>query len=123
MTEFVQTMQNWRRMCAEMKKLHPHNPCDGCGLEEYGCPIIRVDNNSVDFCDIEKLVSEWAIEHPEPVYPTWEMYLVDRMSADMRDGKTHNPQSVEEYMCTTRIPTDIADKLGIEPKEAEVWKW
>jgi len=117
MTEFVQTMWDWHRMCAEMHNLYPFNSCDGCRLEG-GCPIIcGVNSNSIDFGNVEKVVNAWAAENPEPVYPTWEMYLVDRMSEDMRDGKTHNPQSVEEYMCKTRIPANIAEKLGIEPKK------
>jgi hypothetical protein len=59
----------------------------------------------------------WATEHPEPVYPTWEQYLADLMTADMKADKTDNPNSVENYMRKTRIPADIAQKLGIEPKE------
>ena len=127
MAEFVQTMNDWRRMCMEMKKLHPHNPCGRCRLEEYGCPVIRVDNNAVDFCEVEKLVSAWAAEHPESVYPTWiewlkSMGVVSYMTGlvvtrNADDGHFHDGHVNITEKALEAIPADIAQKLGIEPKE------
>ena len=57
-------------------------------------------DNSVEF---EKRVMSWAAEHPV-VYPTWENWLT-----------TLGVQSFNEL--SKPIPADIAQKLGIEPKE------
>lgn len=113
MAEFQEVMRQFDRMCKA------HVGCINCRLHHgdgYSdeCSIGAFIRNTAE---IEQKVMSWAAEHPEPVYPTWEMYLADRMTADMQDGKTHNPQSVEEYMRRTRIPADIAQKLGIKPKE------
>lgn len=114
MAEFQEVMRQFDRMC------DAHAGCIDCplnipdGVSDDKCSIYAfVDNPE----HIEREVMSWAAEHPEPVYPAWEMYLAERMIADMRDGKTHNPQSVEEYMRRTSIPADIAEKLGIESKE------
>ena len=103
MTEFVQTMWDWHRMCAEMHNLYPLNSCDGCRLERDGCPIIRgVNSNSVDFGNVEKVVKAWAAENPEPVYPTWGEWL----------SKTyHMPSS---RLLGQNIPDDMAKKLGVK---------
>ena len=48
---------------------------------------------------------EWAEEHPEPVYPTWGTWLSEKYDYDLRE------------IMYTPILADIAEKLGIEPKE------
>lgn len=115
MSDFVQTVKDWKRMCGTF------NSCDACPLdaEDDWASVLCSEGGIMSARPeiVEKVIAKWAAEHPEPVYPTWEMYLAERMTADMRDGKTHNPQSVEEYMRRTRIPADIAEKLGIQPKE------
>lgn len=103
--DFVQVMKDWRRMCMAMEKLHPNDACAGCRLEGYGCPAIYEDNSHVDYSDVERKVTAWAAEHPEPVYPTWYEFLVERYH-----------KAWEAIGCDS-IPADIAEKLGIEPKE------
>ena len=58
--------------------------------------------------DIERKVMSWAAEHPEPVYPTWREWLSEQgvLSAGGLWEKAFEP-----------IPADIAEKLGIQPKE------
>ena len=75
MADFIQTMKDWKRMCSAMKKLRPVDSCCGCPLEEYGCPAIYGDNSHVDYDDVEKKVTAWAADHPEPVYPTLGEWL------------------------------------------------
>lgn len=61
-------------------------------------------------------------EHPEPVYPTWWQWLADNGVVDVAripDGCygaiiTKIEPSGKMY---EHIPADIAEKLGIEPKE------
>ena len=71
MSDFVQTMKDWRRMCMAMERLRPQDSCAGCRLEGYGCPAIYEDNSHVDYRDVEKQVSAWAAENPEPIYPSY----------------------------------------------------
>lgn len=81
MADFVQTMKDWRRMCMAMEKELPDDACCGCRLEGYECPAIPAiyaDNCHVDFRDVEKQVSAWAAENPEPVYPTWKEWLEEQ---------------------------------------------
>lgn len=108
MYEFQDTMKQWRRMCKM-------STCSRCPLNEI-CTSAPASHTNAEIARTEEVITNLAEEHPEPVYPTWEMYLAEMMTADMRDGKTHNPQSVEEYVRRTRIPADIAEKLGLEPK-------
>lgn len=68
--------------------------------------------------ELEEALLSWAAEHPEPVYPTWGEYL-----ASIGVMKPAQPDKAYEVWFTqlysTNIPADIAQKLGIEPKE----KW
>jgi len=109
--EFQEVMRQWSRMC----ELHDDG-CASCDIYVDCGAKYPESRTSLNIKTIEDTVINWAKDHPEPVYPTWEMYLAERMTADMRDGKTHNPQSVEEYVRRTRIPADIAKKLGLKPK-------
>jgi hypothetical protein len=116
MSDFVQTMKDWRRMCDAYTTDDAARCCQGCPMDGRGCGAIYEGGNA-DPEVIEREVNQWAAEHPEPVYPTWEKYLADLMMLDMMCDKTDNPNSVENYMRKTPIPADIAEKLGIGPKE------
>ena len=113
MADFVQTMKDWRRMCMAMEKLHPDDSCYGCPLEGYGCPAIyEEDSSHVDYADVEKNVTAWAAEHPEPVYPRWIDWLADvGLIINTADHYAFNFTAAVD-----QIPADIAQKLGIEPK-------
>ena len=127
-----------------MEKLSPDDSCCGCLLEGYGCPAIYEEDSSlVDYADVEKNVTAWAAEHPEPVYPTWGEWLEsfgvvevtkakDRIITvpqyptwyeylfNVTRGENKWPVDDHEFcrwLDTTPIPDDIAQKLGIEPKE------
>ena len=70
-----------------------------------------------DIKDLEKEVAKWAAEHQEPVYPTWWKYLcIIGIIPDTLGDKTLGEVTVERLM-HINIPADIAEKLGIEPKE------
>ena len=120
MSEFVQTMKDWKRMCSAMEKLRPDDSCNGCRVEGYGCPAIYEDDSHVDYADVQNKVAVWAAEHPEPQYPTWGEYL-----ASIGVMKPAQPDKAYEVWFTqlysTNIPADIAHKLGIEPKEGTTW--
>ena len=118
MSDFVQTMKDWRRMCMAMEKLRPDDSCCGCPLEGYGCPAIyEKDSSHVDYSDVERNVTAWAAEHPEPQYPTWMKWLTD-VGAIPKAISWDEPLVEAVYdAIQEHIPADIAEKLGIEPKE------
>ena len=118
MAEFREVMRNWSRMCENFK---------GCGE----CPLAKSDVEGTYMCEngitafdyeaAEPLILRWAADHPEPVYPMWWEWLADKEVVDVAltpdcfggiitkinpSGKMYEP-----------IPADIAQKLGIEPKE------
>lgn len=107
MAEFQEVAKHWKRMCSDMSEM------DGC----EDCPIVTmthgtrcgdVPSEMKNIEEIEKAVTDWAAENPEPVYPTWWEYLRKKYP-----GRDVYPDEIGEE----RIPADIAQKLGIEPKE------
>ena len=71
----------------------------------------QTDNDRVDG---EKRIMSWAAEHPEPVYPTWAEWLETVGVVDVNQDKGFILMKPE---VKNPIPADIAQKLGIEPKE------
>ena len=125
MADFVQTMKDWHRMCKAMTDSNPKDACDGCPLEAYGCsPVYEAIDSyqDIDFEAVGEEITAWAAEHPEPIYPMWCEWLADkcvvdvaRMPVDYSGGiVTEIKPSGKMY---EHIPADIAEKLGIEPKE------
>lgn len=105
MSDFTQTMKDWRRMCDSFID------CNECLLKS--CPSPR--NNKWDtgksFDDMKKTIDKWAEDHPEPVYETW-LEFIKRFET----GKLKSEQDFIYWMGTTPIPADIAEKLGVQPK-------
>lgn len=70
---------------------------------------------------------QWAAEHPEPVYPTWDEWqnsVFPDAEIDITPctfGSRDRLNCFFEKKCSTcneqQIPADIAEKLGIKPKE------
>lgn len=109
MAEFVDVLRQFDRMC---------NAHAGC----INCPLYQNVYNFDDECHIgafirhpekiEQTVMQWAAEHPEPVYPTWGDWLIEQGVIEQRTKEFCIGPRVNEL-----IPADIAQKLGIEPKE------
>ena len=53
----------------------------------------------------------------DAVYPTWADYISKLVIHDICVEKISGPETVLTYAMKTPIPADIAEKLGIEPKE------
>ena len=113
MAEFQEVMRQWTRMCNSVPDKKGQNICTD-KQSGYICPmhtaglcnksiLKQTDNDRVDG---EKRIMSWAAEHPV-VYPTWGKWL----------SKTYGKPS--SILLSAEIPADIAQKLGIEPKEAE----
>lgn len=106
MAEFTEVMRQLGRICA-----NNFDECDICDLRLF-CPSKTFLSKYVKSGRTEKLeemVMKWAAEHPEPVYPTWYRWLIMMGAVG----------SVEDLFSDLQrpIPADIAEKLGIEPKE------
>ena len=94
MAEFAEVMREARRMCKV------HTDCKGCPRVGLRCVTVSCIWGDEDIADFERTVHDWAKAHPEPRYPTWwDWFFAERI-------EPVNP-----------IPADIAEKLGIEPKE------
>ena len=114
MADFVQTMKDWRRMCQFLDKEYGNSSCDNCPLG--GCSAVYEMCGKENCANMERDISAWATEHPEPVYPNWSQWLV---SVGVIPKEIDNSQyrAIIELGLIKPIPADIAQKLGIEPKE------
>lgn len=107
---FQEVMKQWRRFCKS------HNNCGECEFDGKGiCGEAHLTD--IPYADIELRIMSWAAEHPEPVYPTWMEWLTD-VGAIPKAISWDEPLVEAVYDAIQNyIPADIAQKLGIEPKE------
>ena len=116
MAEFSELVRIKKRICGKYKC---NIDCSGCPIEENGlCGVISISSYvDSEFKELEEKLLAWAAEHPEPVYPTWLEYLCE---IGVIPKVIHcNELYLTAYngIHDNRIPADIAEKLGIEPKE------
>lgn len=123
MADFTEVMMQAHRMCAMQKRCEE---CPGWDVKESFCRISCVALS--DFYVLEQNVLTWAAEHPEPVYPSWTEGWKQLFPAGENvpclgcfDVKYYAGKCME-ISCTkcknAPMPAKIAEKLGIEPKEA-----
>lgn len=125
MAEFAEIVKQARRLCDY------YSQNEGC----RGCPLSRdktggVSNSlcrtitSIDAqnaIEIERIVTEWAKEHPEPTYPSWE----DGWKSLFSDADCPCPNDCFGEECPTDMGCTgcvkrpmskyVAEKLGIKP--------
>lgn len=106
MAEFKEIWKQWRRMCKAF------NECDGncvdlCALAHNPVCGDLPNATDKDLENAEAVIMEWANENPEQIYPTWGEYL----------GRDINNSLGPYIRLAQEIPADIAEKLGITPKE------
>ena len=112
MAEFQEVMRQWKRMCDAYTTDDAVSCCKGCPMSGRGCGSIYESGNA-DPDVIERETMSWAAEHPEPVYPTWGEWLVKMGVAEIGSGML----GIQPAIAEQPIPDDIAQKLGLEPKE------
>ena len=118
MAEFQEVMRQWGRLCRQ-HCAERADDCDGCilgGMRADVCSSYPKDNEE-DCETIERLVMEWAAEHPVPVYPTWGEWL---STMGLTFCAKYNGVKVyfqRDNKIAEHIPAVIAEKLGIAPKE------
>jgi hypothetical protein len=110
-------MKDWRRMCQFMDKEYGNSSCDNCPLS--GCSAVYEMCGKENFTNMERDISAWAAEHPEPVYPTWYDYLHSIGVLYKKHTAGGDVPEIHWGNMMTPIPADIAQKLGIEPKEGQ----
>ena len=80
----------------------------------------------MDCEEVERRVMQWAAEHPEPVYPTWREWQHSMFPDAHKFIRPCEFGSRNRFECDKKIcyeckkepiPADIAEKLGIKPKE------
>ena len=105
MAEFSELVRIKKKICIKYKS----SGCIGCPIDcrkGHLCGIISISGYSDnEFMELEEALLSWGAEHPEPVYPSWYEYLTDMYPASWNMIKDKP------------IPADLAQKLGIEPKE------
>ena len=106
MAEFQEVMKQWVRRCDMCPDYD--QPCKMNGLI---CNKIIKFPSDTNWQIIEDEIMQWAAEHPEPVYPTWEEYL-------RNVGVIPTNQDIVQIFLKASIPDDIAEKLGLKPKES-----
>lgn len=97
MAEFQKVMKEWVRA----RKAINEDMLSCFPLEMFSDDCIA---------NIEKEVMAWAAEHPEPVYPTWVEWFREI-------GVVPPEQKGFHIWLHDHIPADIAQKLGLQPKE------
>ena len=119
--DFVQTMKDWRRMC-KAYTTDDESCCEGCPVvdfHEHGCGAIFEMEDSTDWQRYADAIMAWAAEHTGPVYPSWHDYLHSIGVLYNKHTAGGDVTEIHWGNMMTPIPADIAQKLGIEPKEAD----
>lgn len=113
---FAEVMRQWKRLWDRMDARYGDQCCENCPLTDYQCGGIFEMDGDCDWDGMAMKIMAWAKENPEPVYPTWGEWL---MSNGVISGL--HPGGAIDALGNLKKPihTDIAQKLGIEPK-AEV---
>lgn len=125
MAEFTEVMEQAKRMCKTFSDGHCSEcPIGNADVLECGITV----TSEMDCKDVERRVMQWATKHPEPVYPTWDEWhnsvfpYAHKFIRPCEFGSRNRFDCAEKtcYQCIEEpIPADIAEKLGIKPKEAK----
>ena len=116
MAEFIDVVHTIQRICKRAD-----GRCPACLLGEFACPNnVRFDKtDEAAFRELEDVVTKWAEENQEPVYPRWVDWLCEHGLVGSRPAlRTDEIEFCLSSKVFTPIDADTAEKLGIEPKEA-----
>ena len=105
MAEWMEVMNQFNRMCwSYQRECKCPMACPMNGVNISQCRKIEFERSK----ETEEIVMSWAAEHPV-VYPTWVEWMIEQ-------GLCGADVAIITRKAYERIPADIAEKLGIEPK-------
>lgn len=122
MSEFTEIMRQAKRLCAAHGGM-----CNmrNCPLDDGEACRLLPDHGGEDYNKLERIIMDWAKEHPEPVYPSWEegwKQLFPESSGTpcpANYGKKYRNICCVNVLCVNckqrPIPAEVAEKLGIKP--------
>ena len=129
MAEFVEIVNQARRICEYYSK---DEDCDSCPLSiektgrDDGLCLTITSIDARDAIEIERIVTEWAKEHPEPTYPSWH----DAWQSLFPDADCPCPNDCFDEVCPEGMDCSgcldrpmskyVAEKLGIKPITTEI---
>lgn len=119
MVEFQEVIKHFKRMCRYTNYSGLPNECP-LYCKGHGCNIDHCRKLAFDDKKFQNVVMTWAETHPEPVYSTWgEWFVSIGFLPDKWDGLTsaYTYVGCVPNLLHSPIPADIAQKLGVEPKE------
>ena len=121
--EYQEFMKQFDRMCSHYRcNLDCPMGCPMKGVNISQCRKVAFENPA----ETEKTVSAWAVEHPEPIYPTWAEWLFDN-GLVIRETASFCISRENLYGTETRLiealtakaeeqmPPDVCRALGIAP--------
>ena len=125
MAEFSEIVKQAKRICEYYSQ---NEGCEGCplsrdktrGVSNSLCrTITSIDAQNA--IEIERIVTEWAKEHPEPTYPSWHdaWQSLFPYAEELCPGKLFGedcPEGMDCSGCVKRpMSKYVAEKLGIKP--------
>ena len=117
MTDFVQTMRNWKRMCKYFEEHYEDRCCNYCPLKSCGA-IWEIDRENWE--DFERKINTWAAENPRVASPSLREYLVNIGLIKETVLWNYNEQETIKYFLNEKadstIPPEVAEKLGLKPQ-------
>lgn len=114
MAEYSEVIKQFKRMCRYTNHSGLPNECP-LYCKGHGCNISHCRLLAFEDKKFQNVVMSWAAEHPEPVYPRWIDWLSDVGLIINTTDRYH--YAFNFTAAVDQIPADIAQKLGIEPKE------
>jgi hypothetical protein len=118
MAEFKDVHRNMVRMCDAMRA--EDNGCAPCPLDGICAKFITLSEDAI--ATIERVVTQWAAEHPDPVYPSWEEGW-KQLFPETKSIPCLSAFGINEcsgfnscIKCKKQpMPAEVAKKLGIKP--------
>nr|DAH18757.1 MAG TPA: hypothetical protein [Caudoviricetes sp.] len=132
MAEFTEVMRQAKRLCAAHDSMCASSNCPLDNEEVDACRLLP-DHDGEDYNELERIIMDWAAEHPEPVYPTWkdswkQMFPeadIERVFCPEIFGDKYKCDWCQGWSCDDNyscdeclerpMPAEVAEKLGIKP--------
>lgn len=114
MADYNDVIKHFKRMCRYYNNRATQNDCP-LYCKGRGCNISHCRMLAFDDKKFQNVVMTWAETHKEPVYPTWGEWLVKMGVAEIGSGML----GIQPAIAEQPIPADIAERLGIEPKQTD----